>query len=392
MTLLSKEKLFYIDAYQKSFDANVISCENTSGGNYIAVLNKTAFYPEGGGQPADVGKIGVADVFDVFEKDGKIYHKINMPLAVGGVVHGEIDFLRRMSNMQNHSGEHIVSGIIKSRLGYDNVGFHMGSEFITIDISGELTGPEVEEIELLANEAVYQNLDIEILFPNELEYKGMSCRSKKELTGEIRVVQIAGVDNCACCGIHVAKTGEIGIIKLISHQRYKGGSRISMLCGRRALDDYSSKNKSVYKISGLLSAKPNEVAAAAENMLTENAALKYKVVEQKLRIFEYIANSIDPCERICIFEENLTPTELKQLCQNLCERAKFALVLSSENAGPPYRYALGSLTGDIVPVGQRLNEMFNGRGGGKGIMQGSVSGNRGEIEKFFGEVELPGIL
>lgn len=382
MSLLSKEKLFYADAYQKSFDACVISCESTSDGNYIAVLDKTAFYPEGGGQPSDVGKVDDAMVIDVFEKSGRIYHKINMPLIVGSTVCGEVNFLQRMSNMQNHSGEHIVSGIIKSRFGYDNVGFHMGSEFITIDINGELTGQDIDEVELLANEVVFKNLDVEILFPDDLKYKEMNCRSKKDLTGEIRVIQIAGVDTCACCGLHVAKTGEIGIIKIISHQRYKGGSRISMLCGRRALDDYSSKNKSIYKISSLLSAKPNEVAVSTESLLNENSSLKYKLVEQRLRIFGYIAGSIEPCEKVCIFEENLTSVELKQLCQSLCEKAKFALVLSGEN-GSSYKYALGSLTGDVVPIGHRLNKTFNGRGGGKGIMQGSVSGDRGDIEKFF---------
>ncbi|MCL2874454.1 MAG: alanyl-tRNA editing protein [Defluviitaleaceae bacterium] len=382
MSLLSKEKLFYSDVYQKGFNAVVINCDKSINGNFIVVLDKTAFYPEGGGQPSDIGKIDNARVLTVFEKDGIIFHETDIPLTIGDNVYGEIDFSHRMSNMQNHSGEHIVSGIIKSRLGYDNVGFHMGSEFITIDINGTLSDQDIDEIELLANEVVFKNLDIEILFPSESDYKKMTCRSKKELSGEIRVVQIKGVDTCACCGTHVARTGEIGIIKLISHQRYKGGTRISMLCGKRALFDYSNKNKNVYKISGLLSSKPNEIAINTENMLNENSLLKYKLVEHKLKLFKCMADSTPQCEKICVFEEDLNPTELKQLCQSLCEKAAFVLVLS-ESSESVYKYALGSLTSDISTLGKLLNEKFDGRGGGKGIMQGSFTGCREEIEEFF---------
>jgi len=415
------EKLFYKDVYQTSFEGVVISCESfpeQTGRKalYQVALDKTAFYPEGGGQPSDVGKIwiprlelsyensnhplrkGVASpkhsndlisdainnavVSHVFEKDGVVFHEADKPFEPGEKVNCEVDFLNRLSNMQNHSGEHIVSGIIKQKFGFDNVGFHMGKEFITIDISGELNDKDIGEIETLANETVYKNLDIDVLLPNDNDYKKMNARSKKELSGDIRVVQIEGVDTCACCGTHVRKTGEIGVIKLISHQRYKGGARISMLCGHRALLDYGTKNKIVYKISALLSAKPNEVAEAAEKMLSENERLEYKLVEQRLKLFKLIAESIAPCEKLCIFEDDLTPIELKQLCEALMQRADYVLVLS-ETEPFVYKYALGSLKHDIGVLGKALNEKFNGRGGGKGIIQGALSGSREGIKIFF---------
>ena len=377
-----QEKLYYADAYQKKFDAVVISCDRLSENSFVSALNRTAFYPEGGGQPSDIGKIGETRVLHVFEKNGEILHRTDGPLIVGSAVHGEIDFDERFSNMQNHSGEHVASGIIKSMLDFDNVGFHMGSEFVTIDFNGELSDRNIKEIEELANEAVYKNLDIEILFPGESEFKSMNCRSKKDLAGDVRVVRIAGVDTCACCGTHVSKTGEIGVIKLISHQRYKGGTRISMLCGKRALRDYYDKNKSIYIISGLLSAKPSDVASAAETLLSETASLKHKLARQNLRIFKLMADAVLPCDRICVFEDALSPNELRQLCLMLCEKAKFALVLSG--ADSIYKYALGSLENDVSLIGKSLNEAFDGRGGGTGaLMQGSICGSRESIENFF---------
>ena len=180
------EKLYYEDPYQKTFTAQVLSCEPGKKGRYQVILDQTAFYPEGGGQPYDIGMLGGVKVLEVHEKDGHVVHETEAPLTVGGTVTGEIDWQRRYDHMQNHSGEHLFSGLLHRHYGYDNVGFHMGEDEITVDFNGPLTMEQVEALEREANEVVYANGPIRITYPTSEELEKLEYRSKKELTGPVR--------------------------------------------------------------------------------------------------------------------------------------------------------------------------------------------------------------
>ena len=270
-------KLYYDSAYIKEFEAQVLSCQEGKKGWEIT-LSATAFYPEGGGQPADTGLLGNVRVTDVHEKDGQVVHYTDGPLPVGEMVRGVIDWDRRFQHMQEHSGEHLVSGLIHQRFGYDNVGFHMGTDEVTIDFNGVLEWGDLMAIEEKANGMIWENLEISAVYPEKDELDAMEYRSKKELTGAVRIVSIPGGDVCACCGTHVERTGEIGLVKFLSMIHYKGGVRISLLCGKRAVEDYERKRDQVQKISVLLSARPGEISRAVEKLKDEEAKLQEKLV------------------------------------------------------------------------------------------------------------------
>ena len=243
------DKLYEEDAYLREFEAEVTGCVPAEGG-WLVTLDRTAFYPEGGGQPADTGTLGGARVLDVHEQEGEILHTTDAPLPVGDRTAGAIDWEARFSRMQQHTGEHIVSGVIHRLFGLDNVGFHMGRDAVTIDLNGELTADDLTRVERLANEAVWENLPVGVEYPAPEALAALDYRSKKELTGRVRIVTVPGSDVCACCGTHVRRTGEIGVIKLLTSQRYKGGVRVWLLCGDRALTDYNEKNAQAYAVSG----------------------------------------------------------------------------------------------------------------------------------------------
>lgn len=379
------EKLFYRNVYDSEFNAVVTSCTKNDG-RFEIVLDSTLFYPEGGGQPADKGTINEANIFDVQEKNDIIIHYADKPIEVGLTVCGKIDMDRRFRLMQQHSGEHIVSGLIHNHFGYDNVGFHMGSDCITIDFNGELTEEDLVIIEKEANEAVYRNFLTDIFYPSREELEELDYRSKKALEGEVRIVRFEGCDICACCGLHVVRTGEIGIIKLISHQRYKGGTRISMLSGKQAYEDYIEKNKLVLGISNMLSAKPYDVQTAVERLMNERNSIKEQLVAAKKKMFEMKSEKIDDGTKCAVvFEDNLEVFELRQLCEMLIEKADFAAVLCG-NDEDGYKYALGSKNIDMLAFVKAANSALNGRGGGRGsIVQGSFASDRDSIDEYMKE-------
>ena len=251
---METEKLFYEDSHLKEFTAKVISCKPYKE-QYKVVLDRTAFFPEGGGQYADTGMLDDVRVLDVHEKEGIIYHTTEKALEAGKTVTGKINWEERFEKMQQHTGEHIVSGLVHERFGYNNVGFHLGSDYCTMDFDGTLTKEQLREIELAANQAVWKNIDIVVTYPSKEELANMDYRSKIEIEGQVRIVTVPGYDVCACCAPHVKKTGEIGMLKLVNMVNYKGGERITMLCGVRALKDYEAKDANGKEISALLCAK-----------------------------------------------------------------------------------------------------------------------------------------
>lgn len=363
----------------------MVSCEKSKNG-YLVELEETAFYPEGGGQPSDIGMLENVRVIDVHEREGRIVHTTDGPLTPGQTVHGEIDWRRRFDHMQNHSGEHVLSGLIHERFGYDNVGFHMGNDVVTIDFNGLIEEEELAQLEAAANEIVYRNVPLEIRFPEQEELDAMEYRSKKELQGQVRIVTVPGADVCACCGTHVRRTGEIGIIKTLGMIHYKGGVRISMLCGRRALELFALRQRQVTAISNLLSAKPEQVTEAVERIKAECgekegrlSALYGQMLKQKAA--EYPQSEA----RLCVFEPDLTPVQVRQYCNLLVEGGKGAVVLvCSGEDREGYKYVVGSQKADMREESKRLNKLLNGRGGGSMPMaQGSFLSTREQIEDAF---------
>ncbi|WFR60085.1 alanine--tRNA ligase-related protein [Anaerocolumna sp. AGMB13025] len=389
-------QLYNQDSHLKTFKGVVLTCiEQTdetlaSGRSYIVTLDATAFFPEGGGQPSDKGTLEDAMVLDVKEDDGIIYHTVTAPLTVGSTVTGHIDWDRRFDLMQHHTAEHIISGIIHNSYGWDNVGFHMGSDAITVDFNGSLSEEEIRIVERKANQAVYENIPIMATVPDPEELKTLNYRSKKELTGDIRIVTIPGYDSCACCAPHVALTGEIGGIKIISSQKYKGGVRISMLCGTRALLDYNKKEKSVTEISVLLSAKPDEVKDAVKTLKAENLSLKGQLVNLQNQILTYKAAFITEGSRdICIFDNEIGPNSLRTYGNLLIERITGICSIFTSTDGKEYKYLLASKVLDVRPLGKSLNETFNGKGGGsKEMVQGTVTGDADIIKKFITDFQI----
>ena len=269
-------KLYYEDVYQKEFTAEVLECRETDRG-YEVVLDQTAFYPEGGGQPCDLGTLNGISVVDVQEKGSEIVHYTEKPLETGSKVTGKIDWARRFDLMQQHSGEHIVSGLVHEAYGYDNVGFHMSSDVITVDFSGVLTETQLAEIEAETNQKIWENTPVEIFYPPKEELEKLSYRSKKELTGQVRLVRFPGSDLCACCGTHVTHTGEIGAVKILSVENFHEGIRMTMICGKRVMDYLNMIDDQNHQISVKLSAKTDETAAAVARLQDENFRLKGKV-------------------------------------------------------------------------------------------------------------------
>ena len=374
------EKLFYEDSHMITFSAIVEHCEKM-GDYYEAVLDRTAFFPEGGGQYADTGVIDGIEVFDVREERGTIYHRMRGPLEAGQAVEGRIDWEERFSKMQQHSGEHIVSGLVHRMFGYDNVGFHMGRDAITMDFNGVLTKEQLKEIEKMANEAVIKNLDIQVIYPSREELVAIDYRSKIEIEGQVRIVIVPGYDTCACCAPHVKRTGEIGIIKLIGMQHYKGGVRVSMLCGFRALADYDEKSESVKTISVMLSAKENELPDEVQRIKYELVAQKTRTVELQRNLLEIKVKELEENQEIVVmFESELEGNAPRELVNLILAKGVKAAAVFAGDSGNGYRYVIGSKVRDTRVYAKALNEKFQGRGGGKPEMvQGSLYGDEMEI-------------
>ena len=378
------EKLYDKDSHLKEFTGTVLSCEKT-GEKYAVALNQTAFFPEGGGQQSDRGYIGDAYISDVQIKNGEILHFADKPLSVGQAYDCKLDFDFRFRNMQNHSGEHIISGIIHRLYGFNNVGFHLGAE-MTMDFDGELTRQQLDEIEDLANKAVYENLPVKAYYPTDEELKQLDYRSKLDLKENVRIVEIKGVDVCACCAPHVKSTGEIGIIKILDFEKYKGGVRLIVKCGADALRDYREKYKSVLEISNLLSAKQPEVSLSVVKLNEQLSAEKAAAAALKKRLIAEKAAGFAPdTDKTAVFENGLDIKELQLLADALCKKAG-GIRGAFSGADGAFSFAI---CGEETALGEffaKFKAAFNTRGGGRnGIRQGTVCADRAEIEGLFKE-------
>lgn len=388
------EKLFYKDSYTKEFQARVLSCTECKE-SYQAVLTRTAFFPEGGGQSADTGFFYTEDgreipVTDVQEKDGIVFHYITSPVKEGEEIKGKLDFEERFSKMQQHTGEHIISGLVNRHFGYHNVGFHLGTEEVTMDYDGILTQEDLEQIEMEANQAVAENIPVVVLYPSEEELKNITYRSKIEIEGQVRIVQIPGYDSCACCAPHVKETGSIGLVKIVGAIHYKGGMRVSMLCGFRALSDYRMKERNVVKISNLLSAKQEDTAHAVERLGQEVNRQKEKIKNLQQRYVELCLEEAgnqtktDPEKNILLFVEELDAGARRNFVNAAMDVTEGYAGVFVGNDEEGYQYVLGSRSRDIQDAGKKLNARFQGKGGGRPPMiQGSLNGKEQALKEFI---------
>lgn len=383
---MDKFALYYQVPYVKEFEAEVTSCVSSGRekGKYLVELSKHGFYPEGGGQPADHGTIGdavVLDVKDAKAQDGSetILHVVNQELPVGAVLPCKIDWERRMRYTRDHSGEHIVSGLVHKYFGYNNVGFHM-SDVMTIDFDGILTVEELRKIEDEANAIVLENRAVKVLWPSEEEREHIDYRSKKPLSGDVRLVDLGGADLCACCGTHVMTTGEIGPIKLLSVLGHKGGVRIELFCGLDALKDYQRKHTELMELSRTLSVAPEEVPKALSEVLAESHQKDYRISQLNERYFAMKAAEIPENQELIVdVEEDLNSVELRKCCDYFMKHtsAKIVAVLGQKSGGEKgkdFSYVIGSLTFDVRAGAKAFNALVSGRGGGqKEMIQGNLS-------------------
>jgi len=376
-------KLYYEDSHLAAFTAVVTGCTPVEAG-FEVTLDATAFYPEGGGQACDLGTLGGRKVLDARERGEEVIHLCDGPLEVGATVEGVIDYARRFDLMQQHTGEHIVSGIIHRRFGYHNKGFHIGEHTIQIDFDGVIPAEELERIEKEANEALWKNIPVRCWYPSPEELPTVFYRTKKELPWPVRIVQIPGYDSCACCGTHVQLTGEIGLVKLFSVVGLRGGSRIEMACGGRALELLNRAYEQNRLVSQAFSAKIFETGAAAERMNEALAAEKFKVTGLQRKLFAITAGSYVNCGNVLHFAADLEPALVRELADAIAQSCggRAAVFSGSDETG--YSYCLATREGDLRPFGKAMNAALDGRGGGKpNFLQGSVKATRENIEKFF---------
>lgn len=382
------EKLYEKNGMLFRFPATVLSCTKTGKG-YAVILDRTAFFPGGGGQACDVGTLDGVPVVGVALADGEVIHYATAPLQVGATVTGAVDESVRFPRMQCHTAEHIVSGLVHTRYGFDNVGFHLGEEEVTMDFNGELTEKQLDEIEELANRVVFSNVPVTVSFPTPDELPRLAYRSKLDLSENVRLVSVEGCDLCACCAPHVAATGEIGLIRLLGFVRYKGGVRIRLVAGMKALADYRARCLAARRISGLLSVPQEKIDEGVSRVLASSDALAQENAGFRRRLAELIAGNPAPTPGNRVFflsgvESN--PDVARRVAENALPATGGIVAVCYGEEDGCFRYILASDSLDLCAVLPEINAALGGRGGGKpGMAEGKFSSDRAAIERFFGE-------
>ena len=388
--MYNTESLYYCDAYSHEFHAKIVHIKQMLKG-YALILDKTCFYPEGGGQPGDSGFLDELRIVDCIKQNGIIYHlSDSLPkMQLGDNVHGRIDYERRFGFMQNHSGDHLFTGLVRKYFGCENVGFHLSERGMTIDFDAELNLADIEKLEKMANDAILKKIPIEINSYKFTELQNIDFRSKRDFDeeDEIRIVKIGEYDLCACAGLHVSNTAEIGILKVVGLQRHRGGTRVSLYCGQDALWDYSIKDSQLQEISQLISTKSHIAAEGVQRILSNQAELKQRIVALKERINYLYLESIERDAVACIFEEDLNGDDMRRLASLLAEKAKLACVFCEEippKTGVKYTICTKSPGFDLGAFINEFNAVLQGRGGLKGeLASGAVSADKEAILAYI---------
>lgn len=384
---MKTKKLYDIDSHLREFQATVLETRKETNG-YSVILDQTVFFPIGGGQEADCGTINGIPLTDIREEDGEIRHFLKEPLAVGETVHGVLDWEIRFCRMQHHSGEHIVSGLVHQKYGYENVGFHLTDHGATLDFNGVLTKEQISEIEYLANRVIWENIPVSAVYPDLETISDIPYRSKLELTHDIRIVTIPGYDICACCAPHVRQTGEIGCIKLTDLMRHRGGVRMTLYAGKNAYLDYAEKAQNIQQISALLSAQQNLTADAVTRLHKEYLEIKRALTESKKAMLAQKATQISPTEgNLLLFEEEPDLNLLRAYVNLAVPKCGGICIGFSGSDEIGYSYIAASNSQNLREFAKLLNAALSGKGGGKPEMiQGSLRASRQEIKIFFDNI------
>ena len=388
MEIAKTVRLYDQDAYATEFEAEVLACEEVEKKEkkvYQVWLDQTLFFPEEGGQSPDMGTIDGIKVLDVQIKDEVITHTLAAPLAVGTMVKGVVDWKHRFYNMQQHSGEHIFSGIVHNRFGYDNVGFHLSDSIVTMDFNGVITAEDIEEIETEVNQAIIENIPVEVSYPTKEELKVLEYRSKIEIEGQVRIVTIPGYDVCACCAPHVRRTGEIGMLKVMNVQSYKGGVRISILCGFRALEAFRQKADIITELMAQFSTNQEALVENVTKLKNTNQTMKNQLASAKQELMEYKVAAIpEDSENAILFESDLDTPVVRNVVNGLVEKFTGICAVFVGNDESGYQFIVGSKNKDCRAIAAALREKLSARGGGSDKMiQGSVAASQLQIEELL---------
>jgi len=374
-------KLYYQDSYMRDFHACILSINEN-----CIVLDQTAFFPESGGQYADPGSLGGSTVIDVQEIDGIIYHYVegDFHYQVGDIITGVLDWPIRYMKMQQHTGEHIISGLMMKHLGIRNVGFHLGTEISTLDFAEEVSKDKLREIESIANQAIYNNLEVMESWPSAEEAEQIPYRSKIEIGEDLRLIVIPDVDICACCAPHVHRTGEVGAIRIIDSIRYKGGIRITIICGTRVIEDHRTMEAIIRELSISLSAPREQIPTHVQQLKEEIISYKREIHELQQQILQYKVLMLPIQDQHILFEPELSGENPRYLINLVLEQGCNLCAVFYAGQDGNYRYVIGSKTKDIRSLGTCLNDRFQGRGGGtREMVQGMLNASEDQIRAFF---------
>lgn len=393
------EAIFDRDPRELSFKARVLSCEErrTVAGEsrFAVVLDRTAFFPEQGGQKADRGTLGGAKLLDAEINEGVIVHILDAPLEAGSEVEGEVDWARRFDFMQQHTGEHILSGLANRLYGAENVGFHLSEREVQLDFSVQLSEAELEALEHAANQAIFRDIPVKAYYPNAEELAALSYRQKKELTGAIRIVELEGVDCCACCAPHVARSSEVGILKILSAMNYKGGTRLYIACGMRAVQDYAARIREAQQLSKLLSAPQGELSAAVVRVQEKAMAAEQRAAETALALILARAEAEirekgqmhEPPKAeedgLCLILPPLPESALQRAVKPLKELFSGVVALFAGDDESGYAFLMFGDGVDWKPFLAELRARGGKGGGGKDRVQGRLLCRAKELHTIF---------
>lgn len=374
------ERLYELQPTLNTCQAEVLSCEQTELG-WRVELDRTVLFPEGGGQLCDRGIIAGAAVYSVLEENGRVLHLCENAVPVGSQVNVELNRALRQYHSQQHTGEHILSHAFWKLFGAVNIGFHSSEERITIDLDQELDREQCSQAERYANEQIWRNGKVDILYRNREDMADLNIRKVTDKAeGLLRVVVIEGGDVCTCCGTHVERTGSVGMIKIVSIQRHRGGTRLEAVCGSRALEDYAAKANLVYQLSCNLSCGADSMVERIESLKAENRDLSARLHSCSARLMDYLAaDALRSCDerkgKKCVMvplEGNAK--EAKQLLNRL---------IAEDNVMAGVFYADGGRVGYLIAKSKGIslscrevsaiaNGLLNGKGGGSdAFAQGS---------------------
>lgn len=375
-------KLYEIDSCRTSCQSHVLRCTPCKRG-FQVVLDQTVFYPEGGGQPGDTGRLGGVTVQDTFYQGDEIIHLTDGPLEEGSQVEGRIQWDRRLSFMRLHTGEHLFCGVAHRLWGKENTGFHMNGREVTFDLTGEMTKEQVSQAERQVNLALMEDGPVTAFYPTQEQLETLDYRSKGEMEGPVRLVQVGDYDLCACCGLHVPRTGMVGCFKVMDAQRHRGNTRITAICGADAFEDYQDKHQKAAAIGAQLSIKPEEIADGVQRLQKELAEQKQTIAHLQKELLQQKAQTAPLKDGLAFWEEEgLSAPLVREMAMALCKRAKKALVLSPNGQG--WMFTLGSQEEDIRPLWEKLKQELQGRGGGSAAcVQGTLQGEKEQIASLF---------